>query len=279
MSNTSRAIPSDAPAPVGMTPIEEDHSINRHNEEAQLLVTPGDLNTPGTMPCRSRNRAGMPDWPAAFHNTSTLPDRVSKLAERFLPAAFVVFVLCRTRSTRTLRGLEIPIQRLTADDREQQPGAKPAPVTIVIILVIVIVTQQIYCFFLERRLLRYLGLYGLFLVGLVACFVVPGVDLRLHYYIFALLLCFLVRVLKRSSLLCQGLLLGHFVNGVARWGFASILQTPEALRSDGLPHTEVPSIHEPIISSMLDKVAISIAWAMEPSAMFDAMIVLVNEVG
>ena len=37
----------------------------------------------------------------------------------------------------------------------------------------------------------------------------------------------------RPSLIYQGLLLGLFINGVARWGFASILETPTALGETG----------------------------------------------
>ncbi|KAJ2994669.1 hypothetical protein NUW58_g1493 [Xylaria curta] len=238
---------------------------------------------------------------AAFHNTSILPDHVSKLAERFLPAAFVGFVLYRTCVARTLRDLEaqiektifwlggfwigalsnytfdwIPIQRLTPNDLEQQPGAKLALVAIIAIISVIVI-QQMYFLFLERRLLRYLGLYGLFLVGLLICLVLPGVDLRLHHYIFALILLPGTTVQTRSSLLYQGLLLGLFVNGVARWGFASILETPEMLRDDGLLHSETPSIHAPIISSGLDKATITFSWA-NTSAIFDAISVLVNDV-
>lgn len=54
-----------------------------------------------------------------------------------------------------------------------------------------IVLQQIYCFFLERRLIRYLGLYGLFLVGLAACLVVFTTTSTPYS-------CFLVRVSKQD---------------------------------------------------------------------------------
>jgi len=37
----------------------------------------------------------------------------------------------------------------------------------------------------------------------------------------------------RPSLIYQGLLLGLFINGVARWGFASIIETPVALGEIG----------------------------------------------
>ncbi|KAI6090732.1 hypothetical protein F4821DRAFT_9418 [Hypoxylon rubiginosum] len=48
---------------------------------------------------------------AAFHNTSVLPDHVSLLVERFLPAAFIAFVLYRTCITRALQGLQAQFEK------------------------------------------------------------------------------------------------------------------------------------------------------------------------
>lgn len=49
----------------------------------------------------------------------------------------------------------------------------------------------------------------------------------------------------RVSLLGSGLLVGLFVNGTARWGFAGIVETPEALRGDGLFFSSVPVMGVP----------------------------------
>jgi len=230
-----------------------------------------------------------------------LADRVSLFAKRMLPAMFCAVVTYRTTIKRTLANLKapiektllwlggfffgalsnytfdwIPIQRLTAHDLQQQPGAKVALAVILIILVVIVVGQA-YCFWLEGRLLRYLALYGVFLLGIFICLIIPGVSLRIHHYILALLLLPGTSVQTRLSLLYQGILLGLFVNGIARWDFDSILQTPGALRQDGKFESEIPTILEPEISTVIDRWVARFTWATQPLTV-DGISVLVNDV-
>jgi hypothetical protein len=208
---------------------------------------------------------------AAYRNTTVLPDHVSMFTKRLLPALFVAVVVYSTTIKRTLSGLTahlektlfwlggfwigalsnytfdwIPISRLTAHDLEQQPGAKLALAMIILILVVIIV-GQVYYFWLEGRLPRYLGLYGLFVLGIIVCLMTPGVNFRIHHYILALLLLPGTSLQTRPSLLYQGILLGLFVNGVARWDFDSVLQTAESLRADARLESVVPKILQPEI--------------------------------
>ncbi|KAF2111078.1 hypothetical protein BDV96DRAFT_614876 [Lophiotrema nucula] len=203
---------------------------------------------------------------ASYRNITVLPDHISMFAKRLLPALFCAVVLYWTTVRRTIDGLRaqyektllwlggfwfgalsnytfewIPISRLNAHDIEQQPGAKLA-LAIILIVLIIIVFQQIYYFWKEGRLIRYLGIYGLFLLGIFVFLAIPGVSLRLHHYIIALLLLPGTSMQTRPSLLYQGILLGLFVNGVARWDFDSILQTADALRSDAKFDSLVPAI-------------------------------------
>ena len=46
----------------------------------------------------------------------------------------------------------------------------------------------------------------------------------------------------RVSLLCQGLLVGLFINGIARWGFDPVLQTAAALRGDATLGSGIPAV-------------------------------------
>jgi hypothetical protein len=57
-------------------------------------------------------------------------------------------------------------------------------------------------------------------------------------------------------LLCQGLLVGLFANGIGRWDFDSILQTAAALRGDAQLGSGIPSILEPVINGT----TITFAW-------------------
>jgi hypothetical protein len=84
----------------------------------------------------------------------------------------------------------------------------------------------------------------------------PKLTLRIHHYIIALLLLPGTAMQTRVSLLCQGLLVGLFVNGIARWDFDSILQTAAALRGDGQLGSGIPAILEPVINGS----SITFAW-------------------
>ncbi|KAF1980089.1 hypothetical protein BU23DRAFT_444402 [Bimuria novae-zelandiae CBS 107.79] len=209
---------------------------------------------------------------ASYRNTTVLPDHISMFAKRLLPALFCAVVIYRTTVKRTLRGLTahaektalwlggfffgalsnytfdwIPIQRLTAHDLEQQPGAKVA-LAIILFVLAAIIAGQVYYYWLEARLLRYLALYGLFTTGILVCLVIPGVSLRIHHYVIALLLLPGTSLQTRPSLVYQGLLLGLFVNGIARWDFDSVLQTTADLREDGKFDSVLPELLEPSIS-------------------------------
>lgn len=239
---------------------------------------------------------------ASYRNITVLPNHLSNFAKRLLPALFTAVVIWMTAVKHTLSGLDapiektilwlggfwigalsnytfdwIPISRLTAHDLEQQPGAKVA-LAIIIGVVAVIAVGQIYCFWLEGRLVTYLALYGLFLFGIVFCLAIPGVNLRIHHYIIGLLLLPGTSMQTRPSLLYQGILLGLFVNGIARWDFDSILQTTAALREDGKFNSIVPAILKPAIeSSATNGLIASFSWKILPDGI-DGISVLVNDV-
>ncbi|KAF1971896.1 hypothetical protein BU23DRAFT_581156 [Bimuria novae-zelandiae CBS 107.79] len=182
---------------------------------------------------------------ALYRNTTVLPDHISMFAKRLLPALFCAVVIYRTTVKRTLRGLTayaektalwlggfffsalsnyifdwIPIQRLTAHNLKQQPGAKVA-LAIILFVLAVIIACQVYYYWLEARLLCYLALYGLFTTGILVCLVIPGVSLQIHHYVIALLL------LPGTSLQTRPFLV------IARWDFNLVLQTTADLREDG----------------------------------------------
>lgn len=233
---------------------------------------------------------------------SSLTDLLSNLLGKFLPAVFCAFVMYRYMGVRrSLTGLTaqiektvlwlggcwigaltnytfdfIPIQRLNAHDINQQPGAKLA-LAIVIMCLAFIFFQQAYYFWLEGRFLPMLGLYALFIGSILLSLAIPGLNLRIHHYILALLLLPGTSMQTRPALLYQGILVGLFINGIARWGFDPVLQTPDALRGDAQFHSELPTILEPIISLGMNISTITFNWETPPSP-FDGISVLVNDV-
>ncbi|KAF7133621.1 hypothetical protein CNMCM5793_004919 [Aspergillus hiratsukae] len=184
-------------------------------------------------------------------------DMVSTLLARLLPASFVVYVLYKYCGRPLLKPLSqpkfqltktflflppafigalnnytfarlIPLERLTPHDIEKQPGAKVA-LALVIPTVVIVILSQAWQIRQGGLMPHYLKVYGTMALILLILLPLPGLRLRIHHYILAILLMPGTGIPTRPSLIYQGLLLGLFINGVARWGFASIIETPAAL--------------------------------------------------
>ena len=169
---------------------------------------------------------------------------------------------------------KLPIQRLTPHDL-QQPGAILTLVVIVLAVVFIAIFQA-WAFRIEGRMPRYLVFYaccGLIIMALMA---IPHMNIRIHHYILALLLLPGTTLQTRPSLFYQGLLVGLFINGIARWGFDSILQTPRELFGDDF-NSPIPQIPIPKINSS-NSSSITFSWTDPQKSGYDGMSVLVNDV-
>lgn len=222
---------------------------------------------------------------------------VSAAVGRFLPAAFVALSIYLCSIRRTLHNLNapvektilwlgacwagalsnatfdlIPIQRLSPHDLKQQPGAIPALIFIIVLLLAIALTQA-WAFRIEGRLPRYLSLYVAMGASILLLLAIPGLKLRIHHYILALILLPGTSIQTRPSLIYQGLLVGLFINGIARWDFASILQTPGALLEDGQLGSLLPEVIAPIITAS----NITFSWITIAQG-FHGISVLVNDV-
>ncbi|KAF2455619.1 hypothetical protein BDY21DRAFT_289516 [Lineolata rhizophorae] len=231
---------------------------------------------------------------------------VSTALGRFLPAAFCAAAIYRFAVRRSLTDLtaqvektvlwlgacwvgalnnytfdKIPIQRLTPHDLHQQPGAITALV-IVVLVIFTIALGQAWALRVEGRMPRYLAIYVTMGVCLLLLVAVPRMNVRIHHYILALLLLPGTSMQNRPSLLYQGLLVGLFINGTARWGFDSILQTPAELRGDAKLGTLIPTVLEPQINAPDAARGIpanvTFEWASPLPDGWDGVSVLVNDV-
>lgn len=231
---------------------------------------------------------------------------VSNLLGKFLPAMFCAWVMYdKMGIRRTLQGLTaqieksilwlgacwvgamdnytlsfIPIQRLNKHDLDQQPGARAA-LAIIVLVILAIVISQVWFFRHEGRLVKHLKLYGLFVGGIVISLCLPGLNLRIHHYIIGLLFLPGTGLQTRPSLLYQGLLVGLFINGIARWGFDPVLQTPAALQGDAQKGSRLPILRDPVIdlSNTTSIVSnITLKWESPPSPLYDGISILVNDV-
>lgn len=230
--------------------------------------------------------------------TSGYYDLVSIGLGRFFPGAFVGFAMYYFCVKHTLRDLSahlektvlwlggcwvgalntdtfdrIPISRLTPHDIQQQPGGFTA-LLIIVGSLIVITFLQAHCFRREGRFFTMLGLYGLMILIILILIAVPHMSLRIHHYILALLLLPGTTLQTKPSLLFQGILVGLFINGIARWGFDSILQTPASLLDGGKLNTVPPPINPPRIE---DQNHLTFSFEDLPSHV-DGISVLVNDV-
>ena len=233
---------------------------------------------------------------------------VSNLLGKFLPAMFIAWVMYDKMGVRhTLKGLTaqieksilwlgpcwvgaldnytlsfIPIQRLNKHDLEQQPGARAA-LSMIIIMLAAIFIGQVWFFRQEGRFIRYLKLYAVFIGGIVISLTLPGLNLRIHHYILALLLLPGTALQTRPSLVYQGLLIGLFINGIARWGFDPVLQTSYALQGDAQKGSRLPDISDPVIewanaTSGPSTSSITFTWDRPTGQVYDGISILVNDV-
>jgi len=240
-----------------------------------------------------------PNQPNFYELTSTLMGRL-------LPASFVAAIMYRWCARPLLTGLTaqvektilylgfcfigalnnytfaplIPIGRLTPHDLAQ-PGAAFA-LAIIITVIIVIVITQIYWIRLSGNMPRYLVVYGLMGFTLIVLVSLPGLRLRIHHYILGILFMPGTAFKVRPSLAYQGLLLGFFINGIARWGFDSIIQTPAALgEGNGGGGRSWWGARAPSINATvgLDKEVITFNWGGLPEETgIDGVSILINDV-
>ncbi|ERF76649.1 hypothetical protein EPUS_04469 [Endocarpon pusillum Z07020] len=176
-------------------------------------------------------------------NTSNFRELLSILASRLLPASFVAWILYRYCARPTLTNLTaqiektvlylgfcligalnnytfaplIPIQRLTPHDIKAQPGA-PLALAVIVTSILAIVITQIHYIRISGQMPRYLKLYITFLAGLLILLLLPGMRLRIHHYILALLFMPGTAMQTRPALIYQGLLLGLGENISFSWG-------------------------------------------------------------
>lgn len=137
----------------------------------------------------------------------------------------------------------LPVDRLTWHDLQVQPGAL---VTVLVVGsgVVGCIVAQAYYVWLLGRFWKLLLVYGLMFGSLFVLANIPGLSLRIHHYIFALMFIPGCSTRGKTAIAFQGILLGLFLSGVARWGFASIAETNlSLLRGEPLGEIYAPSFY------------------------------------
>ncbi|RCK55506.1 hypothetical protein Cantr_03923 [Candida viswanathii] len=209
------------------------------------------------------------------NRTTDFAHLLSVALERFLPSCCILYVLWHVSAKRTLSqpvnvdgsnmkisylsrvflwypmfwlGVlnnmtfdRLPVDRLTISDLKEQSGALLAVGSIVLTITTCAFIQA-YKLWLSGRFRKYLFVYSMFVLGLVLLSQLPNLTLRVHHYILAMLLIPGCATRGRTALLFQGILLGLFLSGAARWGLAAIAETAESLRRDDPKGNIIPPL-------------------------------------
>lgn len=176
---------------------------------------------------------------------------------RFLPLSFVLYTLWKFVVSKTLNKNASPLGKiflwylffwvsamnnLTFDkylqvDRFIITDMKLSVESLITLVIVISITAiciviQAFSVWKTGKLLKYLSFYGITFFALFLFSMLPGLTLRIHHYIFGMILIPGTGTRGFSALLFQGLLLGFVINGIARWDFASIVETDGTLRRD-----------------------------------------------
>lgn len=194
---------------------------------------------------------------------ATSYELVSAAFEGLLPAIFVAYTFWRVAVRWTLDqacpldrliwlaglwfgallnyiSLHIPISRLLWSDIKRDGGIYW--LIGVVLLLLCIIVNQMRIMRKSGDLIYYLKIYLTGLAILIVASQLPGLSLRIHHYIFSILFIAGTAYPTKLSLLYSGILVGLFLDGVGRWGFDSILETPDHLRGDALRGSPVPEL-------------------------------------
>jgi hypothetical protein len=239
-------------------------------------------------------------------NKPNFYELISTLFGKLLPGGFIAYVIYITSAIPLLTGLTaqvektilylgflfigalnnytfapiIPIERLTPEDL-RQPGAYLA-LALIIGLIASIAIGQIHYIRMSGYLPKYLAIYGAMVASLLILFAIPGENLRLHHYLYSLILLPGTGFQTRPGLIYQGLLMGLHINGIARWGFASIIETPASLGDvNGGQGSTWWGAHGPVVNATVppDASNLTLTWGAIPREVgIDGVSILINDV-
>ncbi|KAH7345199.1 hypothetical protein B0J17DRAFT_638788 [Rhizoctonia solani] len=229
-----------------------------------------------------------------FSDPRSAPPVLSDGFGTFLPALFVGYAFWRAAWRFTLPEFErmpvervvwylapfwagvyfnvitakIPIDRLVSSDLERDGAI--AALVIVAIVVLVIILNQVWVIRKAGMFFYYLWRYVLAGIAVAVLASLPGLTFRLHHYIAAIVLMPITAVPSRVSAVCQAFLLGMFLQGVAKFGFDSILQTAAELRRDAPLESPLPSFVTNSSSTISNLTNTSISWNAISSELLDS---------
>ncbi|KAI9337875.1 hypothetical protein DFJ73DRAFT_628761, partial [Zopfochytrium polystomum] len=126
----------------------------------------------------------------------------------------------------------IPIDRLTADSLTTRPGTLVA-VIVIALVVLLLALIQLHTAWRSGFLLQHLIFYGSIGVSIAVLTSATKLQLHVHHFAVGAALVPMAGFATQLSTILGWVALGIASDGVARWGFDSLLQTTDELRRDG----------------------------------------------
>lgn len=215
------------------------------------------------------------------HEPVSVEELLSVGFQRLLPLCFILYVLWKCAIKRTFdngspltkvllwyptfwSGVmnnitydRLPVDRLTFRDMKEQAGAATAVGSILATIVVAAIIQG-YSLWKSGRLRKYMFLYSLIILSLFFLQSIPGLTLRVHHYILGILFVPGCATRGSSAYLFQGILIGLLISGIARWDFASIVETDLHLLRD-----EAGASLKPPVFYFNPKEPHSISWKLD----------------
>ncbi|WVN86050.1 uncharacterized protein L203_101208 [Cryptococcus depauperatus CBS 7841] len=198
-----------------------------------------------------------------FSNPPSYPPDWEQLLSRFLPSSLIAYWIYKQSFCITLPAFrKLPFEVTILQGASYWLGVESStmfanfPITrlgydpldpagiIALICVIIIVIGVVGIQWWEFRRLALVQYYLIRYLPLIPIFIVlsfiPDYSLRPHHYMLALLAIPLLSLPNRVSLCLQAFMLGLYLDGVCRWGYASILESNESLLGDADSGSWVP---------------------------------------
>ncbi|KAK7059105.1 hypothetical protein VNI00_001730 [Paramarasmius palmivorus] len=239
-----------------------------------------------------------------FSQPASSPPALERAFGIFLPALFIAYGLWRLAWRFVLPAFErapieatvlylgpywvgvlanltterIPISRLLSSDINQRAGGITSLV-IIILVVAALVINQIRVIRKTGWLPHYFAWYAIGGLVILILSRLPGLVLRIHHYFIGMVLTPGTAFPTRISALCQGLLLGLFLNGAAAFGFDAILQSPASLVRDAPIGSDLPFFltNSSTWNPQIPFTNQTISWAAAPEG-WDGFSLLVDDV-
>ncbi|KAJ3411242.1 hypothetical protein HDV05_002489 [Chytridiales sp. JEL 0842] len=135
---------------------------------------------------------------------------------------------------------KLPVDQLTITAISRRPGSIVLIVAL-FVAVFILGCGQLWTLWRMGVLRKYIVGYSALIIAMLILTPLTGLQLRFHHYIFGMFLLPFCAPPTRLSIMYAWILHGVMLDGIARWGMDSILQTLAAVSRGGAVGTQLPT--------------------------------------